>query len=113
MLLNQRRPGRNWVGLRLVEAGRDEGQGFVDVYGARARLAGGGGWRRVHTDGSYVAARDPRLLFPLPAADEPAEEGAVHVVEVHWPAGTSEEMEVQVGRYTGLRRNDDARDGPP
>ena len=75
VLLNQRRPGSDWVGLRLVEAAGADGRGLVDVYGARARLAGEGGWRRVRTDGSYVAARDPRLLFALPECGaEPAGE---------------------------------------
>jgi len=113
VLLNQRRPGNNWVGLRLVEAARDDRQALVDVYGARARLAEGGGWRRVHTDGSYVSARDPRLRFPLPGDGDPAEEGAVRVVEVRWPDGNSEQMEVQVGRYDVLRRGDSDRDDPP
>ncbi len=113
VLLNQRRPGRDWIGLRLVDAAGDDGQGTVDVYGARARLTGGGGWRRVHTDGSYVAARDPRLLFPLPGDGDPAEQGAVRGVEVRWPDGTSEEVQVEIGRYNVLKRGDGTRDGPP
>jgi len=114
VLLNQRRPGNDWIGLRLVEPADDGGgQRLVDVYGARARLKDAGGWRRVHTDGSYAAARDPRLLFPLPGDDDPAEEGAVRVVEVRWPDGVSEEMEVQIGRYNVLKRTAAARGTPP
>ncbi len=117
VLLNRRRPGRNWVGLRLVEAaaaanGREDGL-FVDVYGAQARVTDTGGpWRRVHTDGSYASARDPRLLFALPAADEP-EDGAVRQVDVRWPDGFSERMEVQVGRYNLLVRGAGAPAQPP
>ncbi|MDE3266250.1 MAG: CRTAC1 family protein [Acidobacteriota bacterium] len=113
VLLNQRRPGGNWVGLRLVEAARDDGQGLVDVYGARARLAGGDGWRRVHTDGSYVAARDPRLLFPLPGSGEPTGESVNRTVEVRWPDGALEEVAVEAGRYNVLKQGDSAREGPP
>lgn len=113
VLLNQRRPGRNWVGLRLAEAAGDDGEGLVDVYGARARLAAGGGWRRVHTDGSYVAARDPRLLFPLPGDAAPAVEGAVRVVEVRWPDGALKEVEVEAGRYNVVKRAAAARGTPP
>ncbi len=113
VLLNQRRPGRDWVGLRLVELAGDDGQGFVDAYGARARLADGGAWRRVHTDGSYVAARDPRLLFPLPRADQVIEEESTRLVQVRWSDGAVEEVEVAAGRYNVVRRGDGPRDGPP
>jgi len=113
VLLNQRRPGRDWVGLRLVELAGDDGQGFVDAYGARARLADGGAWRRVHTDGSYVAARDPRLLFPLPRADHVIEEESTRLVQVRWSDGAVEEVEVAAGRYNVVRRGDGPRDGPP
>ena len=113
VLLNQRRPGRNWVGLRLIEAAGDDGQGVVDVYGASARLSGEGGWRRVHTDGSYVAARDPRLLFPLPDADVPVEDNASRLVQVRWPDGAVEEVEVEAGRYNLLRRGGADGDGLP
>ncbi len=113
VLLNQRRPGRDWVGLRLVELAGDDGQGFVDVYGARARLADGGAWRRVHTDGSYVAARDPRLLFPLPRADQVIEEESTRLVQVRWSDGAVEEVEVAAGRYNVVRRGNGPRDGPP
>ena len=104
VLLNQRRPGRDWVGLRLVEAAGGDGRELADVYGARARLAEGGGWRRVRTDGSYVAARDPRLLLPLPDADLPVEEKAGRLVQVRWPDGAVEDVEVEAGRYNVLRR---------
>ncbi len=113
VLLNQRRPGRDWVGLRLVEPAGDDEQGIIDVYGARARLAGGGAWRRVHTDGSYAAARDPRLLFFLPGEGVAAEEGAVREVEIRWPDGGTEELMVEIGRYQTLRRGAGAADRQP
>ncbi|MXX75239.1 MAG: CRTAC1 family protein [Holophagales bacterium] len=113
VLLNQRRPGRDWMGLRPVEAAGDDGQGFVDVYGARARLAGVGGWRTVRTDGSYAAARDPRLLFPLPGDGDPAGESVNRTIEVRWPDGAVEAFQVHIGRYNILTRGDGARDDPP
>ncbi len=105
VLLNQRRPGRDWLGLRLVEAAGADGRGLVDVYGARANLAGEGGWRRVRTDGSYVSARDPRLLFALPAAAEPAAEAVNREVEIRWPDGTVEEVTLRIGQYHTVQRD--------
>ena len=145
VLLNQRRPGRAWIGLRLVEAAGADGAGgygesgsggtaggpaesedgptaggygesgdgedggesglFVDVYGARARLAGEKGWRRVHTDGSYAAARDPRLLFALPGAGEPTGEAVHRTIEIRWPDGTTQTETVETGRYHTVRRD--------
>ena len=121
VLLNQRRPGRSWVGLRLVdgtgdrnadrrgESGGDDDGGengpFVDVYGARARLAGESAWRRVHTDGSYVAARDPRLLFALPGGAEPTGEAATRTIEIRWPDGTTQTETLETGRYHTVRRD--------
>ena len=113
VLLNQRRPGRDWVGLRLVELAGDDGQGFVDVYGARARLADGGAWRRVHTDGSYVAARDPRLLFPLPRADQVIEEESTRLVQVRWSDGTTQTVALETGRYHIVQKGAEARGAPP
>ncbi|MYA07980.1 MAG: CRTAC1 family protein [Holophagales bacterium] len=113
VLLNQRRPGRDWVGLRLVEAAGDDGQGIVDVYGARARLTDGGGWQRVHTDGSYAAARDPRLLFPLPGDGAPAGEGAKRAVEIRWPDGTAQTVTLETGRYHVVQRGAEDRGASP
>ncbi len=107
VLLNQRRPGRDWLGLRLVEAAGADGRGLIDAYGARARLAGEGGWRRVRTDGSYVSARDPRLLFALPAA-EPAGEAVNRTIEIRWPDGTTQTETLETGRYHTVQR-----DAPP
>ena len=110
VLLNRRPPGGAWLGVRLVstiEAGNgqataaDEQGGTIDIYGARARIAGQGGWRWVHTDGSYAAASDPRLLFSLKDETVPA------TVEVVWPDGSIEEFPgVEPNRYHLLRRGD-------
>ena len=124
VLLNRRAPGRAWIGLRLVSgvgagddpANRAGGNArmpagrpahpveasvlpFIDMYGARARIAGQGGWQWAHTDGSYAAASDPRLLFPLRDGAAPA------TVEVVWLDGAAEEFRgVAPNRYHVLRR---------
>ncbi len=124
VLLNRRAPGRAWLGLRLVSgvgagddpANRAGGNArmpagrpahpvkasvlpFIDMYGARARIAGQGGWQWAHTDGSYAAASDPRLLFPLRDGAAPA------TVEVVWLDGAAEEFRgVAPNRYHVLRR---------
>jgi hypothetical protein len=68
------------------------------MLGARVALAGIGPptvWRRAHTDGSYLSAHDPRVLFGL--GPEPTEPLAVHV---RWPAGTTEQWaDLAPGRY--------------
>ncbi len=117
VLLNQRRPGRAWIGLRLVETARgqdDDADGaFVDIYGAKARVSGAGGWRRVHTDGSYAAARDPRLLFPLPAADGDPAGGDAHTVEIRWPDGSRQKVELAAGSYHVVKRDSASPSGSP
>ena len=55
--------------------------------------------RRVHTDGSYSSASDPRVLVGL--GDDPA----VEAVEVTWPDGSRETFPPPpVGRYSTLRQ---------
>ncbi|HVR29984.1 MAG TPA: CRTAC1 family protein [Thermoanaerobaculia bacterium] len=96
VLLNRRSPGGRWLGLRLLER-----TGKRDAYGALAALVLPDGRRRsgrVHTDGSFSAASDPRLLFALPG------EGAVDL-SVSWPDGTVEEFEkLTPGRYLSVRQ---------
>ncbi|HXO21509.1 MAG TPA: CRTAC1 family protein [Thermoanaerobaculia bacterium] len=88
----------HWLGLRLLGDARHP----RDMLGARvaARLADGRVlWRRVHTDGSYLSASDPRVLFGLGPA------GAVTEVRVLWPDGRSERWTgLPLGRYTTLRQ---------
>ena len=75
-----RRPLGSWVGLDR------DGQG--------ASLT----WRRFHTDGSYAAGNDPRVLFTADGASPPS-------VVVSWPDGERESFLLdQVGRYVTLVR---------
>jgi enediyne biosynthesis protein E4 len=71
---------RPWVGLRVLTGKRD-------AYGARVELRRHGGrtlWRRVHSDGSYLSASDPRLVIGLGEASE------IDELVVHWVDGTVE-----------------------
>ena len=89
LLLNQSRAENGWLGLRLMtRTGRD-------ALGARAEIVRPDGLtlsRRAATDGSYLSARDPRILVglgPLPTASGGQGEASLQV-EVHWPDGTVE-----------------------
>ena len=72
-----------WIGFRLVGARERR-----DMLGARLAVTLADGrtlWRRVHTDGGYLSAHDPRVLVGLGAA------AAIRTVSVRWPDGRTEE----------------------
>jgi enediyne biosynthesis protein E4 len=80
IFLNKVGASRPWVGLRVLTGKRD-------AYGAKVELIRKGArtlWRRVHSDGSYMSANDPRLLIGLGEASE------IDAVVVHWLDGTEE-----------------------
>jgi len=63
-------------------------------------------WRRVHTDGSYASANDPRVLLGLGDAQN-AGENNLDRLEVRWPDGTLEEWSgVETGQYETLRQGE-------
>ena len=97
LLLNQVGQNRRWVGFRAVGKGRD-------MLGAEVLVSRSDGpilSRRVHTDGSYASASDPRVLVGLGEATR------VKGVEVRWPDGTSEVWgEVETGKYTTLGKSE-------
>jgi len=65
------------------------------------RTAGPPLWRRVHTDGSYASASDPRVLIGL------GEVTTLDRIEVRWPDGAREEWtDLELGRYTPLERGE-------
>ncbi len=127
LLLNNKGPARlllgsaaeqtAWLGLRLTDE-----QGQIDLLGARARVSTKDGrvlWRRAHTDGSYGAAGDPRLLFGLGSKAAP---NTPESLEVHWPGGLVERFPVPtLDRYHTLRRGtgkppapaEQTKDSPP
>lgn len=83
----------HWVGLRMIGT-----NGQRDMLGARVDLVSPNGKshrRRVHTDGSYCSASDPRVLFSM-ADDERID----HLV-VHWPSGRIERFAAPpIDKYT-------------
>ncbi len=85
----------HWLGVRAV--GPD---GKRDQLGARIEVPRANGptlWRRLHTDGSYASANDPRVLIGLGGATD------VPRVRVHWPSGKAEEFTVAgIDRYVTL-----------
>ncbi len=99
VLINQIGSRQSWAGLRLVTG--PPGQPGRDALGARVELRRPGKpslWRRARSDGSYVSANDPRVLFGL--GDAPK----IDKVVVRWPSGRVEEWkDVPAGTYTTLR----------
>ncbi len=95
LLRNEVGQQQSWLGLRLLgpEPGRD-------MLGARVALLRPGApalWRRVHTDGSYSSAHDPRVLLGL------GESTAYDAVRVYWPNGSVETWNgLEVNRYHTL-----------
>ena len=85
----------SWLGLRLLAAG-----GKRDALGATVTLSRIGApplTRLVATDGSYLSARDPRVLFGLRGTTPGAE------LRVRWPSGRAETFPVPpLGRYSTL-----------
>ena len=97
LLLNQVGQDQAWLGLEVLDDGRYGLGAEVMV----SRPNGSAQWRRVHTDGSYASASDPRVLIGLGTAT------AIDWVEVRWPDGVRERWTgVKVGRYTILRRGE-------
>jgi hypothetical protein len=97
VLMNDAARGNHWLGLRILDSRgpRDALQARVEVTLAdRRRLV-----RRVHTDGSYASAGDPRVLIGLGAAATPV------TVRVVWPQGTAEEFRnLAIDRYWVIER---------
>ncbi|MCY3778551.1 MAG: CRTAC1 family protein [Candidatus Aminicenantes bacterium] len=95
LLTNQAGSSNHWMGLKL--AGRLSRR---DMLGARVAVLLSEGpdlWRRVHTDGSYASANDPRVLVGLGQATQ------VEAVRVYWPDGRAEEWkQVRINAYTQL-----------
>lgn len=77
LLINAVGQDNRWIGVRALRNGRD-------AFGTRVRVETPGQparWRRVHTDGSYASASDPRVLVGL------GREGRQEEIAIHWPDG--------------------------
>jgi hypothetical protein len=80
VLLNEGARGRHWLGIRVVDrGGRDALGTIVELVRSNAGI-----WRRVHVDGSYAVASDPRVIFGLGG------DAAAQTVRVHWRNGKVE-----------------------
>jgi hypothetical protein len=96
LLRRRGEPARGWIGARVVHEA-----GWRDDFDAQVRLEESGApsaWRRVHTDGSYASAKDPRVLFERVERPTPR-------LRVRWPDGRQESVEApRTGRYVVIRR---------
>jgi hypothetical protein len=94
LLINNTGNRNHWLGLRLLN---EQGQ---DAIGARAviRLSDDRSlWRRVHVDGSYASASDPRILAGL------GDSSKIRTTLVYWPSGSIEEWpDLAVDRFHTL-----------
>ncbi|MFQ5708857.1 MAG: CRTAC1 family protein [bacterium] len=95
LLRNEVGQKQTWLGLRLVGAVTRR-----DMLGSRVALVRTDGstlWRRVHVDGSYCSAHDPRVLFGL------GKSGSYKAVRVYWTGGDVEEWtDLDIGQYHTL-----------
>jgi len=97
LLLNQTNSSRHWLQVQLAQPA-----GNRLALGARVGVERKGLptlWRRVRTDGSYLAANDPRAHFGLGST------GSITAVIVEWPDGKRERWtDVSADRLVSLRR---------
>jgi enediyne biosynthesis protein E4 len=97
LLLNQGVAGNHWLQVSLQQTG-----GNRSAVGARVGLEREGKptlWRRVHTDGSYLAASDSRVQFGLGSST------GMNGIVVHWPDGVTERWPgAAVDRRVNLER---------
>ena len=98
LLINQAAAGHHWLGLRLT------GVGGRDMLGARVEIVRKGAssrWRRVHTDGSYASASDPRIIVGLGDLTDPPG------LRVTWPGGKTEMWSaVPIDTYSTLKEGE-------
>ena len=83
LLINNVGHRKHWLGLRMIgeKINRDMLGTRVGVFRPGAPTL----WRRVHTDGSYASANDPRVLVGLDDCSE------VTKVRAQWVSGRVEE----------------------
>src|SRR3982751_400585 len=103
LLINQGTPNTHWIDVALQDS---PGNRFG--FGARVGVERTGKptlWRRVHTDGSYLAANDARAHAGLGASP------AIDAVVVQWVDGTRERWtKVDADRVVTLKRGTGQKD---
>ncbi|MEK7833605.1 MAG: CRTAC1 family protein, partial [Acidobacteriota bacterium] len=82
LMLNQSAKTNHWLQVKLI--GVKDNRDGIGARVAVIRKTGKPLWSRVHTDGSYLAANDPRAHFGL------GKEAAIEGVGVVWPNGSRE-----------------------
>ncbi|RMD89216.1 MAG: CRTAC1 family protein, partial [Calditrichaeota bacterium] len=96
ILQNEVGQNQNWIGFRLIDP-----EFKRDALGARIALLRSDGvtlWRRVHVDGSYCSAHDPRITIGL------GNKGFQKLL-VYWPGGPVEEfVDLKINRYHILNK---------
>ncbi|HWB99337.1 MAG TPA: CRTAC1 family protein [Bryobacteraceae bacterium] len=99
LLLNQAAGRAKWLGVRLTEGPAGHRH---DALGATATLHRTGRpsqFRRCGTDGSYLSASDPRIVFGL------GDSAAYDWIDVQWADGLKERFTgVPTGRYSELAK---------
>jgi len=106
VLENRWRGSQHWLGvsLRATSPNRQALGALVSVERAGMPSV----TRRVHTDGSYLSASDPRAHFGLGGSD------GVDSVRVAWPDGRIERWRaLGVDRYHELREGEGEPEHPP
>lgn len=99
LLINQVGEASSWVGVEIL-SGSDQ------IYrpGARIEVIRSAPpllMRRSHTDGSYLSARDPRVVLGL--GDSAAE---TEPVRISWPSGREAQLSVPTQHYTTIAEGD-------
>lgn len=92
LLHNDSTSHNHWLGLALTGGAKSNHMAI----GARVSVTTGGGMRlrEVRTDGSYLAAHDPRVLVGLGG------EARAQKIEVRWPSGTKQNVTgLEADRY--------------
>lgn len=106
LLINNIGHRKHWLGLRMIGENVKR-----DMLGTRVgvfRPEGPALWRRVHTDGSYASASDPRVLIGL------ADSAKITKVRAEWVSGRVEEWTgLSIDKYLTLREGSGILIQPP
>ncbi len=93
--INQVGQDNNWIGFQLHINNRDALGAYIQLELSSGKILR----RRLHTDGSYCAASDPRVLFGL------GQEAAINQVKFFWPDGHQTTLTApQTGMYHVIDR---------
>lgn len=104
LLLNQNSTKNHWLTVKL--AGETDNRDGLGARVALLRKSAEPLWRRVHTDGSYLASSDPRVHFGL------SKDTSVESIRVIWPSGSKETWSrVRIDALNVLKQGTGERQG--